>query len=68
QKKRGRGRPPTWKTLLLSMRWGESIPAKNKSEAMSAYVASRRLGFTTETHRQPDGSYLCTKRKPKTNV
>lgn len=65
KKKRRPGRPPTWKTLLLRMRWGESIPTANKSEAMSLFVAARRLGYTTETRKQPDGSYMCFKRRGK---
>jgi len=64
KQKRGRGRPPIWKTLLLKMRWGEKIPAQNKSQAMAIYVCSRRLGFTTTTHKLPNGSYICTKKKP----
>jgi len=66
KKKRGRGRPPIWKDVLRKMRWGESIPAQNKSQAMSVYCCARRMGFTVTTARLPNGSYFVTKaRKPK---
>lgn len=64
KKKRGPGRPQIWKEPLLRLKFGQSLPANNRSQANTIAISGRRLGYKMSTFKQPDQSYVCTKLKP----
>ena len=62
EKRRGPGRPPLWHKPLLSLKnKAQFILAQNKSEAMTAYIAGRRMTpkIGVRVEKQPDGTYKC---------
>lgn len=61
QTKRGPGRPPIWKPMILALRRrsADFIAAKDRTQAMAIYVCGRRMAIRIHVEKQPDGTYHC---------
>lgn len=56
-----RGRPGWWPEALRDMGCGETIKAQTRSEAMSIYVAARRIGGMKISVKKDGETWLCEK-------